>query len=68
MKKKAELLPSMDTYTGRLQPLATKTINNNEELYQVVDFLNKTLKAQSLIFGLAKNTQEGTMTISVYQA
>ncbi|NLK52335.1 MAG: YpmA family protein [Syntrophomonadaceae bacterium] len=52
---------------GKLQLLATRTLNNNEELYKVVDFLNKTLKEYQLMFGLTKNTREGTMTISIYE-
>lgn len=58
---------SLAPAAGKLQLLATRTLNNNEELYKVVDFLNKTLKEYQLMFGLTKNTREGTMTISIYE-
>ncbi len=50
---------------ARLIPIATKSLTANEELYKVVDFLNKTLREHHLMFGLTK--KEGTMTISVYE-
>lgn len=50
---------------ARLTPIATKSLTANEELYKVVDFLNKTLREHQLMFGLTK--KEETMTISVYE-
>lgn len=50
---------------ARLIPIATKSLTANEELYKVVDFLNKTLREHRLMFGLTK--KEDTMTISVYE-
>lgn len=52
---------------ARLIPIATRTLKAHDELYKVVDFLNKTLKHKKLIFGLTKNNAEDTMTISVYE-
>ncbi|NPV89358.1 MAG: YpmA family protein [Firmicutes bacterium] len=52
---------------GKLIPMATRTLAENAELYKVVDFLNKTLKHKQLMFGLTKNSQDQTMTISVYE-
>ncbi len=52
---------------GKLELIATKTLTTNDELYKIVDFLNKTLKEKKLMFGLTKNTTENTMTISVYE-
>lgn len=51
----------------RLVPIATKSLTMNEELYKVVDFLNKTLRERRLMFGLTQNSKEKTMTISVYE-
>lgn len=50
---------------ARLIPIATKSLTANEELYKVVDFLNKTLREHRLMFGLTK--KEEIMTISVYE-
>lgn len=53
--------------SGKLELIAVKSFKTYEEMYKVVDFLNKTLKDKSLIFGLTKDTQKGTMTISIYE-
>ncbi|MBE3571509.1 MAG: YpmA family protein [Moorella humiferrea] len=47
--------------------LATKSFSCNDELYKVVDLLNKTLKEYNLMFGLSKNTDGQTMTLSIYE-
>ncbi|MDH7479013.1 MAG: YpmA family protein [Syntrophomonadaceae bacterium] len=52
---------------AKLIPIATRTLKTNDELYKVVDFLNKALKHKKLMFGLTKNNMEDTMTISVYE-
>ncbi len=52
---------------GKLELIATKTLTTYDELYKIVDFLNKTLKEKRVMFGLTKNTTENTMTISVYE-
>jgi hypothetical protein len=52
---------------GKLQLLAIKTLSSHDELYKVVDFLNKTLKEHHLMFGLTKNNRDNTMTISIYE-
>ena len=49
----------------KLEVLATIHVNSNEELYKIVDFLNKNLKEKNIIFGL---TKEGdTMSIKIYE-
>lgn len=53
--------------SGKLELLARKTFNGSRELIRVVDFLNKTLKAKKLMFGLTKNRETGEMTISIYE-
>ncbi|NLC76261.1 MAG: YpmA family protein [Clostridia bacterium] len=52
---------------GKLQLIATKTVKSYDELYIIVDFLNKTLKEHRVMFGLTKDVENGTMTISVYE-
>ena len=50
---------------GKIELIATKRVGVNDELYKVVDFLNKNLKDHRLMFGLTK--KEDTMVISVYE-
>jgi len=50
---------------GKIELIATRRIGVNGELYKVVDFLNKNLKDQGLMFGLTKKEDE--MVISVYK-
>lgn len=52
---------------GKLELIAVKSFKSYDEMYKVVDFLNKTLKDKKIIFGLTKDTQKGTMTISIYE-
>lgn len=52
---------------GKLDLIATKTLKSYDEMYKVVDFLNKVLKDKNIIFGLTKDTKNETMTISVYE-
>lgn len=54
-----------ETRHSQLDLLARRQFQNYDEMYKVVDFLNKTLKERDLIFGLTKD-EEGTMTISIY--
>ena len=56
-----------DKGQGKLELIAVKTVNSYDELYIVVDFLNKTLKEHGFMFGLTKDSASQTMTISVYQ-
>ena len=44
--------------------IAKKDFKEYEEMYKVVDFLNKNLKSEGIIFGLTKSN--GDNTISVY--
>lgn len=49
-----------------LQLIAIKEFENYDEMYKVVDFLNKSLKSMNIIFGLA--IKEGKQVISIYDA
>ncbi len=50
---------------GKLELVATLKLDNNEELYRLVDFLNRNLKSYNLMFGLTKKGEE--MTFSLYE-
>ena len=56
-----------NTEAGRLELIATKSFKAYDEMYRVVDFLNKTLKDKKVIFGLTKDKHNDKMTISVYE-
>lgn len=46
-----------------LKLIAIREFEDNGELYNVVDFLNKSLKDRNLIFGIRKNNEKATITI-----
>jgi hypothetical protein len=56
-----------NTETGKLELIATKSFKTYDEMYKVVDFLNKILKDKKVIFGLTKDKNSDTMTISIYE-
>ncbi|HHP51251.1 MAG TPA: DUF4264 domain-containing protein [Moorella mulderi] len=47
--------------------LASKSFPCSDELYKVVDLLNKTLKDYNLMFGLSKDAEGQTMILSIYE-
>lgn len=51
--------------SGKIELIASQRVGVNDELYKVVDFLNKNLKDHRLMFGLTK--KEDKMLISVYE-
>ncbi len=55
-------------YAGKLELIAAKTFKNYDEMYKVVNFLNNTLKDKKLIFGLTRDSANGTVTISIYES
>jgi hypothetical protein len=50
---------------GKLELMATLKLKNNDELYRLVDFLNRNLKSYNVMFGLTKKNEE--MTFSLYE-
>ncbi len=46
--------------------LATVEVIASEDLYKIVDLLNRTLKYNNLMFGLAKAEEENKMIFSIY--
>lgn len=49
----------------RLELISTKEFNCNEEMYKIVDFLNKNLSNYDIIFGLTEKS--GKHLISIYK-
>ncbi len=53
--------------TGKLELIAHKSFANYDQMYLVVDFLNKSLKDKRLMFGLTKDSSNEKMTITIYE-
>lgn len=53
---------------SKIEVLSTVRIKHNQELYKIVDALNRTLKEKDLMFGLAldRNEQE-TAIFTIYR-
>lgn len=49
----------------KLELIATQTVPINDDLYLIIDFLNRTLKHKKLIFGVAQRGEE--MVVSIYE-
>lgn len=56
-----------DKSQGKLELIAFKSFNENDELFYVIDFLNKSLKDKNIMFGLSKDKENGKMTINIYE-
>ncbi|MCR6546325.1 YpmA family protein [Dehalobacterium formicoaceticum] len=52
--------------SGKMELIAVKDFAAWDDMYQVVDFLNKSLKAHNLMFGLRKG-DSAAMTITIYE-
>lgn len=57
----------MSENKDKLELIAAKSFKPYEEMYKIVDYLNKTLKHKNVMFGLTKSQENGTMTISIYE-
>lgn len=51
----------------KMELIATRVFKPNDELYKVVDFLNKNLKHKRLMFGLTKDNEKDVMVITIYE-
>ncbi|MDD4658414.1 MAG: YpmA family protein [Eubacteriales bacterium] len=49
----------------KLELIATLKIPYNEDLYTLIDFLNRTLKDKKLIFGVSQRNEQ--MLVSIYE-
>lgn len=48
--------------------LATKDIGTSDDLYQLIDFLNRTLKDRDIMFGLTRSrTDREKYTVTIYR-
>lgn len=56
-----------ETDRGKLELIAIKSFTSHDEMYKVVDFLNKSLKHRNIMFGMTRNSDENTVTISIYE-
>jgi hypothetical protein len=52
---------------GKLELIAVKSFAPYDEMYRVVDFLNKSLKDRQLMFGLTRDRESGKMTVTIYE-
>ncbi len=52
---------------GKLELIALKHFPPWDDMYQIVDFLNKNLKGRNLMFGLRKEEGSERMTITIYE-
>jgi hypothetical protein len=50
-----------------LELIAAQEVSYNDELYKLIDFLNKALKDKNLVFGLSMKGDD-KMTVSIYRA
>jgi len=48
---------------GKLELIAKKELQYGDELYQLIDFLNKNLKNRDLIFGISKEGDKAVVSI-----
>lgn len=49
----------------KLELIATQTVPYNDDLYILVDFLNRTLKHKKLIFGVSQKGED--MVVAIYE-
>ncbi len=48
--------------------IATRDVEGTADLYVLIDFLNRTLKDKNVIFGLAKASEAGKFTVTIYRS
>jgi len=51
----------------KLEILASKTFKPYDDMYKVVDYLNKTLKHKKVMFGLTRESESQEVTITIYE-
>ena len=47
--------------------VAAKDVTASEDLYVLIDFLNRALKEKDVVLGLAKSRNDGKYTVTVYR-
>ncbi|MCL2766939.1 MAG: YpmA family protein [Peptococcaceae bacterium] len=56
-----------DQPIGKLELIAVRSFKSYDEMYKIVDFLNKTLSHKNLTFGISKDKGNESMRISIYE-
>lgn len=56
-----------ETHKDKLHLIAIKEFSPNPEMYKIIDYLNRSLRDNNLLFGLAKNKENNTVSISIYE-
>lgn len=56
-----------DQNKDKLEIIASKTFKPYDEMYKVVDYLNKTLKHKKIMFGLTRDQDSQEVTITIYE-
>lgn len=51
------------TMESRIEVLSTVRVENSSDLYKIVDSLNRTLKKQDLMFGLALDEEDQSKAV-----
>ncbi|MFY9175687.1 MAG: YpmA family protein [Peptococcia bacterium] len=51
----------------KLELIATRSFEYYDEMYKVVDFLNKNLKEYRVMLGLRQEKEDGKLSISIYE-
>lgn len=51
----------------KLEIIASKTFKPYDDMYKVVDYLNKTLKHKKVMFGLTRDNESQAVTITIYE-
>jgi len=54
--------------SSKLQIIAMKDLTATDDLYLLVDLLNRTLKEKDVVFGLCKSDTPGKMTLTIYRS
>jgi hypothetical protein len=52
---------------GKLELIAKSSFAKYDDMYKIVDFLNKSLKEKNVIFGLTLDEDNNRMSISIYE-
>jgi hypothetical protein len=66
--RRSDMENNETTAPGKLELIAVKSFKNYDDMYKVVNFLNNTLKDKKIIFGLTRDSANGTVTISIYES
>ncbi|UOF89683.1 YpmA family protein [Fodinisporobacter ferrooxydans] len=52
---------------GQLEIIATKKVTATDDLYQLIDFLNRNLKDRDVVFGLSKSDEANKLVVTIYR-